>query len=90
MLYVRRVKLAEDVAYPLNPPLFSSNKVTSRKSKKLWIKGPEWNNTSYEKYCITISQHQFPSHFNKRERNEDVRNRGDQRQEQEKVNKGKK
>ena len=35
MLYAPRVGLAEDVAYPLKPPLFSSNKVTSRKSKKL-------------------------------------------------------
>ena len=35
MLYARCVGLTEDVAYPLKHPLFSSNKVTSRKSKKL-------------------------------------------------------
>ena len=41
---------SEDVAYPLKPPLFSNNKVTSRKSKKLWTKGPEWNNAAYVYY----------------------------------------
>ena len=44
MLYARCVGFAEDVAYPLKTPLFSSDKVTSRKSKKLWTKGPEWIN----------------------------------------------
>ena len=37
----------EDIAYPLKPTSLS-NKVTSRKSKKLWTKGPEWNNVAYE------------------------------------------
>ena len=53
MFYTWCVGLAEDVAYPLTPPLFSSNKVTSRKIKELWTKGPEWNNAAYkekEKY----------------------------------------
>ena len=35
MLYAWYVGLTKDVAYPLKPLLFSSNKVTSRKSKKL-------------------------------------------------------
>ena len=48
MFYARRVGLAEVVAYLLKPPLFSRNKVTSRKSKKLWTKGPEWNKAAYE------------------------------------------
>ena len=48
MLYAQRVGLAEVVAYSLKPPLSSSNKVTSKKSKKLWTKGPEWNNAAYE------------------------------------------
>ena len=55
MLYVWCVGLAKDVAYPLKSLLFSSNKVTSRKSKKLWTKGPEWNN------AVTISH---PAHGN--------------------------
>ena len=36
MPYARRVRL------------LSSNKVTSRKSKNLWTKGPEWNNAAHE------------------------------------------
>ena len=37
------------VVWDLHPPKsFSSNKVTSRKSKELWTKGPEWNNAAYE------------------------------------------
>ena len=48
MLYTQGVGLTKDTAYPLTPSLFSSNKVTSRKSKKLWTKGPEWNNAAYE------------------------------------------
>ena len=43
MTYARYVGLA-----PTKTPLFSSNKVTSRKSKELWTKGPEWNNAAYE------------------------------------------
>ena len=45
MLYAQCVELAKEVAYPPNRPLFSSNKVTPRKSKKLC---PEWNNDVYE------------------------------------------
>ena len=67
---------------PTKTPLFSSNKVTSRKSKKLWTKGPEWNNAAHEekeKYPYFIHP------FQQKRKNEDVRNRGDQHQEQEKV-----
>ena len=48
MLYAQGVGLAKDVAYPLKPPLFSSKKVTSKKSKELWNIGLEWNNAAYE------------------------------------------
>ena len=77
MLYVQRLELVEDVKYPLKPPLFSRNKVTSRKSKNLWTKGPEWNNAAYE-YEKKEKYHKFKHptqdyansrpHFNKRER----------------------
>ena len=30
-------------------PLFSSNKITSKKSKEQWTKRPDWNNAVYEK-----------------------------------------
>ena len=43
MPYTRCVGLA-----PTKPSLFSSNKVTSRKSKELWTKGPKWDNAAYE------------------------------------------
>ena len=33
--------------HPLKSSYFSSKKVTSRKSRKLWTKGPEWNNAVY-------------------------------------------
>ena len=45
MLYARSV-VRENIAYPLKSP--KRNKVTSRKSKKLWTKGPEWNNATHE------------------------------------------
>ena len=65
MLYARCVGLAEDVAYPLKSPLFSSNKVTSKKSKELWTKGPKWNNATYEEkenyhYFIHLAQDYTP------------------------------
>ena len=74
MLYAQYVRLTEDVAYPLKPPLFSSNKVTSRKSKKLWTKGFEWNNAAYEKKKTLTTLHTqlrippIPTPFNQRER----------------------
>ena len=63
MLYVRRVGLAEGVAYPLKPPFFSSNK------------GSEWNNAAYEEkekyhhftHAVWDYTNSYP-HFNKRER----------------------
>ena len=49
MLYAQGVRLAKDIPYPFNLlPFFSSSKVTPRKSKGLWTKGPEWNNAVYE------------------------------------------
>ena len=75
MLYAQCVGLAEDIAYPLKPPFFSSNKVKSRKSKKLWTKGPEWNNAAYEEkekyHYFTHPAQDYTnsnSHFNLRER----------------------
>ena len=60
---------------PTKTPLFSSNKVTSRKSKELWTKGPEWDNAAYEEkekyhYFPHPAQDYTNSHppFNKRER----------------------
>ena len=38
-------------------------------------------------YTLSTGPHQFPSPFQQKWKNEDVKNRGDQRQEQEKVNK---
>ena len=75
MLYARCVGLVKEVAYPLNPPFFWSNKVRSRKSKELSTKGPEWNNAAYEEkeksqYFIHSTQDTTNSHphFNLRER----------------------
>ena len=75
MLYAQRVGLAEVVAYSLKPPLSSSNKVTSKKSKKLWTKGPEWNNAAYEEkekyHHFTHPARDYTNshpHFKKRER----------------------
>ena len=73
MFYTQCVGLAEDLAYPLKPLLFSSNKVTSRKSKKLWTKGPEWNNAAYEE---KKKYHYFTHPAQDYTKNEDVRNRG--------------
>ena len=47
MIYAWGVGLSKNVVYPLTP-LFSSKKVTFRKSKKLWTKGSERNNAVYE------------------------------------------
>ena len=75
MLYAWYVGLAKNVAYPLKPPFFSSNKVTSRKSKKLWTKGPEWNNAAYEEkeknHHFTRPARDYTNshpHINKKER----------------------
>ena len=74
MLYAWSVRLA-------NNPLFSSKVVTSRKSKKLWTKGPEWNNAAYgDKKNLTIShtQHRTPpifTPFQLKRKNKDVRKR---------------
>ena len=77
MFNARGVGLAKNVAYPLKIHNFLSNKVTSRKSKELWTKDPEWNNAAYEekeRYHYfrhpaqdTTNSH---SHFNQRERME--------------------
>ena len=48
MFNARGVGLAKNVAYPLKIRNFLSNKVTSRKSKELWTKDPEWNYAAYE------------------------------------------
>ena len=48
LIYARSVGFVKNVAYPLKSLLFSSNKVPSWKSKKLWAKGHEWNNAVYE------------------------------------------
>ena len=56
--YARCVGLAKDRPYRLKPPLFSSKKVTSRKGKELWTKGPEWNMPIRKKKSISISHTQ--------------------------------
>ena len=73
MLYAQRMRVAEDVVYPLKP--FSSNKFTFRKRKKLWTKDTEWNNAAYEEkekyhYFTHPAQDYTNSHphFNKGER----------------------
>ena len=93
MLYAQNVGLAKNVVYPLNP-FFSSNKVTSRKSKKLWTKDPKWNNAAYEEkkkshYFTHPAQDTTNSHphFNQREKNGDVRKKADPHWKQEKVKK---
>ena len=47
MLYARG-GTSKGCSVPTKIPLFSSNKVTSKKSKELWTKSPEWNNAAYE------------------------------------------
>ena len=72
MLDARCVWLVKDVAYRLTPP-FSSNKVTSRKSKELWTKWPEWNNAAYEekeRYNYFTQPTPDHPHFNQKERME--------------------
>ena len=64
MLYVRCEGLAKDVAYPLKPPFL---KVTSRKSKEMWIKGPEWNNADYLSHPAQGTTNSHP-HSNQRKR----------------------
>ena len=60
---------------PTKTPLFSSNKVTFRKSKKLWTKGPEWNNPAYEgkEKSHYFMHHQFPFLFQLKRKNVDVK-----------------
>ena len=62
-------------SHPLKPPLFSSNRVTSRKSKELWTKSPECNNIVYEEkekyhyFTHPAEDHtNFYPPFNQRER----------------------
>ena len=69
----------EKRSIPTKTPFFSSKKVTSRKSKKLWSKGHEWNNAAFgekEKYHYFTHPAQdytnSHSHFNKKE-NENMR-----------------
>ena len=80
MLYARRVGLSEDVAYPLTP-LFSSNKVTSRKSRG------ERKVSLF--HTPNTGHHQFPPQFQPKRKNRDVRKKGNPHWEQENVNKGK-
>ena len=50
---------------PTKPNLFSSNKVTSRKSKELWTKGSEWDNAAYkEKEKYLYFTHPAEDHTN--------------------------
>ena len=77
MLYPWGVGFAKKVVHPLKSPLFSCKKVTSRKIKKLWTKGPEWSNAAYEEkekshYFTHPAQGTTSSHphFNQRERME--------------------
>ena len=74
MLYARGVGIAKNVAYPLTIPLLKE-KVTPRKSKKVWTKGPEWNNAAYgeikKPHCFTHPAQDTTYshlHFNQRER----------------------
>ena len=76
---------------PTKTPFFSSNKVTSRKSKKLWTKGPEWNNSAHEEkeeyhHFTQPARNHTNSHtlFQQKWKNDDVRNRGDQHQDKKK------
>ena len=93
MLSAQRVGLAEDLAYPLNPPLLKQQGHIQEKEKTM-------NQRPRMKQCCLWRErkvppfhaprtglHQFPLPFQQKKKNEDVRNRGDEHQEQEKVNK---
>ena len=58
MLYARRVGLETT-----KPPLFSSNKVKSKKSKELWTKGLKWNNEEKEKYHYFTHPAEYHTNF---------------------------
>ena len=92
MIYACCVGLAKDVAYPLKPP--SSQATRSHQGKAKTYEPKALNETMLpmkRKKIITISHTQhgttpIPT-LTSTKKNEDVRNRGDQHQEQEKVNK---
>ena len=89
MLYTLCVALAEDVGYPLKPRLFSSNKAHPGKAKSdepkslkmLPVKRKKSISISHTKHRTTP----IPTQFQQKRKNEDVRNRGDQHQEKEKI-----
>ena len=91
-----RWETSEDVAYPINNPPLLKHQDHIQKSKKLWTKGIEWNNTAYEE---KEKSHYFPHpaqdtanshpHFNQ-EKEWGRKKKWDPHQEQERVNKGKK
>ena len=84
---------SEDVAYPLNPP--SSQATRSHPGKAKSYEPTALNEKMLpmkRKKSITISHTQYgttpiPTPFKQKRKNEDVRNRGDQHKEEEKVNK---
>ena len=94
MLYTQHVGLAKDVAYPLNPPpLLKQQGHIQEKQKAMnqrpWMKQCcPWRERRVSPFHTpSTGLHQFPPPFQQKRKNEDVRNRGDQHQEQEKVNK---
>ena len=74
MVHAQCVGLAEDVVYPLKPPLLKQQGHIQEK-KNLWTKGPEWNNAAYdekEKYYYfthtAVDHTNLHPHFNQRKR----------------------
>ena len=92
MLYAQCVGFAKDVAYPLNPPLLKKQSHIQEKQRAMnqrpWMKQCLWVERKVSLFhTLSTGLHQFPPPFQQKRKNENVKNRGDQHQEQEKVNK---
>ena len=81
MIYARRVGLAEDVAYPLNPSSSQATRSYPGKAKAMnprpWMKQCcLWRERKLSPFHTpSTGLHQFPLPFQQKKKNKDVRNR---------------